>query len=657
MGNIGHIRSDVVQVLAIDDDPEVLITYQKLFGVDDHQEDFELLDSLLDDDSKGQNDSFELPMQIALDTTMQGEEGAAMAAEKGYAVILLDMRMPGGWDGLRTAKAISETGSTARIVLITAYMDYTLAELRREIGNHFTYLRKPFDRSELLQLTLFLADDWKREQRLMAAEQEAVRANRSKDRFLASMSHELRTPLSTLLGNCELMAESPLTTGQAELLSSMEVSGKTLLYLINDLLDHSKIEAGRFDIDQVEFNPLVLIKEIREIFSSKASERGILFETRLESEFERMLVGDGRRLSQVLINLLGNAIKFTPSGQVTLTMTLDREQDRLRMVVEDTGIGMDQEVLGRLFSPFEQADETVSGRFGGTGLGLHISRTLVELMGGEISVRSELDTGSRFEVSLPLREGKVLDDLERERGRERQPALALKGRVLIAEDTPELQKLERRMVESYGAEVDFADHGEEAVERAVAHRYDLILMDMQMPVMDGVEATRALRSMGIATPIVALTANVMHAQRNAFFEAGCDGFLSKPIDRVELKMVLTRFLPAAPQDSMDENERDNSTQEYADTTASELLDDDLMMLFVEQMTVKRDDLMAAFAEGRWSDISKIAHTIKGSGASFGYPELTRMGKRLQELIGSGEMEAASAQVEQVSKVLLDLSSR
>ncbi|MBT3197820.1 MAG: response regulator, partial [Gammaproteobacteria bacterium] len=284
----------VISLLAVDDDPGVLSSYQALFERSRRQGDMDQLEALLNEGSgsSGEDERVErrFPFEFDLDTITQGSEGPALAQQKPYSVALLDMRMPGGWDGLKTAMALHQQDPRIRIILITAFMDYSLDDLRGQLGTNFAYLQKPFDTNELIQLVLLLSHDWLREQQLMEAEQKALRASQSKDDFLASMSHELRTPLTALLGNCDLMGETSLTTSQSELLSSMEVSGKSLLYLINDILDNSKIESGRFDIDEVEYNPLLLIKELREIFSIRASETGILFEVEIENDFERMLV-------------------------------------------------------------------------------------------------------------------------------------------------------------------------------------------------------------------------------------------------------------------------------------------------------------------------------------------------------------------------------
>ena len=376
---------------------------------------------------------------------------------------------------------------------------------------------------------------------LERAKEAAETANHSKDEFLASMSHELRTPLTSLLGNCDMMVETGLDEVQSRLQTSMEVSGKSLLYLINDILDNSKIKAGKFQIDHAAFDLSVLLRELRYIFQKRAEESGLSSEVVEKIDTGIYCMGDGNRITQILVNLLGNAVKFTRSGGVQLKVDRDSVLSHLTFTVRDTGIGMSDEVIERLFQPFEQANREISNRFGGTGLGLFISSNLVELMHGKLTVESEEGSGSCFTLSLPL---EILEQTELKGNVQQEQAVAVtqcQGNILIAEDAPELQLLERRMVEQLGPMVDVASNGVEAVSKAMSKDYDLILMDMQMPQMDGIEATRTLREQGVTVPIVALTANVMEHHKAQFYEAGCNDFLAKPIDRQLLAEVFVKY--------------------------------------------------------------------------------------------------------------------
>ncbi len=349
----------------------------------------------------------------------------------------------------------------------------------------------------------------------------AIEANKAKDRFLAVMSHELRTPLTSIIGYSEMLSRyssNRLDEKEQKMLHAIEVAGRTQLSLINDILDLSKIEAGKFEIDEDDFDLNVLLEEVNHIFSIRAQEAGLEFAIVQRSPLRHMLVGDSKRVGQILLNLLSNAIKFTEKGKISLEVVVAHAERQIEFRVEDQGIGMSKEVLDRLFQPFEQADSTISRRFGGTGLGLHISWTLAELMGGTIHVESEEGIGSQFTLALPYRlsERRIRDRQSTEYNR---APLRFSGTVLLVEDTAELQKLEQAMLESVGVNVMIAANGQDAVEVALSQHFDLILMDMQMPIMNGIVATSTLRALHYDGPIVALTANVMPQHQEEFKEA------------------------------------------------------------------------------------------------------------------------------------------
>jgi CheY-like chemotaxis protein/anti-sigma regulatory factor (Ser/Thr protein kinase) len=281
------------------------------------------------------------------------------------------------------------------------------------------------------------------------------------------------------------------------------------------------------------------------VFVTRASAKGLQFAIEQVGLPQCRILGDLNRIGQILINLLGNALKFTEQGRVTLRISTAQREGRewLHLDVEDQGIGIAPEVQQRLFQPFEQADNSISRRFGGTGLGLHISRSLAELMGGRIEVESREGEGACFTLILPLkREPRSAQQPQDAAVATESLPLHFEGKVLMAEDTVELQVLIKRIVAGYGPEVTVASNGREAVELWQQGAFDLVLMDMQMPEVDGVEATRQLRALGCKTPIIALTANVMQKHRELFTAAGGDGFLPKPLEREKLQRVLNRYL-------------------------------------------------------------------------------------------------------------------
>ena len=516
---------------------------------------------------------------------------------------------------------------------------------------------------------------------LVEAQKSAEDAVHSKDDFLASISHELRTPLTSIIGNSEYLLEQENSPETVNVLQTIESAGKAQLALVNDVLDMSKIQSGKFSIDEFAYDLTAMVTRVEKMISVRARDAGLRLEVKQVSTERVLLLGDANRISQILINLLTNAIKFTESGEVHLTSWNDNNQLHFR--VEDSGIGMSPETLGRLFNRFEQADGSISTRFGGSGLGLYISRNLAEMMGGTIDASSKEGVGSTFHLTLPYKSSDI-STIHSEQGEDEQRRLAqqekFRGRVLIAEDTPELQLLERRILEGLGITVEVANDGVEAVTLAEQHAFDLILMDMQMPKMDGIQATKVLRERRVTTPVVALTANVMEKHRDSFSEAGCDGFLSKPIDRQELRKVLKQYLKNDVDRASLEREgkldqrvqerraavtaitgeeikgrlRHRRLRDRVDEAANqqpsnvdELINDELRAFFMSRVKVLKTELETAYENRAWEDVRGVAHTIKGSGTSFGFPQLTEFGSLICNEINLSRMDQATELTERL----------
>jgi PAS domain S-box-containing protein len=653
------------RILVVDDKREIHDFYKDILCRD--RFDINILDFI--------DDSTPPPVVISpyrMEHAHSGEEGVravVKALEEGdpYALILMDVRMPPGYDGIKAVEKIQKIDKLFKVILISAYSDYTLSEIREQIGVNFDFLSKPVNSAELLQLAALHVEQWDMVKRLeeahhsllhsnqklesiisgipdgllildegrvieqanpaiesmtgysaselegmsvdlllqqetcekenvlidqhlkhrdgstvpiklmsgsitspvigamegeshekvlilhdvsaMLRAESAKLANKAKDEFLASMSHELRTPLTTIIGNSEMLAGTLLSQDQKQMLQSVETSGRNLLSLINDILDISKIEAGKIELDEVEFELGLILNEVALMFSAQVEDKGIYFN--VENEIgEGLLKGDDRRIVQILINLLGNAMKFTDEGGVVLTVSADPSKAEIHFTVKDSGIGMSDDVLDRLFQPFEQADRSISRRFGGTGLGLHISWSLAELMAGAINVESEEGVGSAFTLKLPYRPLKSRAQRNSSSSESAPQSTVLSGTILLAEDTPELQLLVSRILQSMGEiQVTVACNGKEALDKVLAGDFDLVLMDMQMPIMDGIEATKELRRQGRELPIVALTANVMPRHREQFAEAGCDGLIAKPINKQELRKLLQQHLSTSAESS------------------------------------------------------------------------------------------------------------
>ncbi len=387
--------------------------------------------------------------------------------------------------------------------------------------------------------------------------------SRLKSDFLANMSHELRTPMNAIIGFSELLSETPLAEEQLDYARTITQSAASLLTLINDILDLAKIEAGKFELEHLPFDLAEMIGNVAAMFKIPAREKGVVVACKIDSRIPKRIMGDSNRLRQVLINLAGNAMKFTEQGGIDIQVAYEREAaGRIvsRFSVRDSGIGIPADRVEAIFEKFTQADGSTTRKYGGTGLGLAICLQLVELMGGYLAVASEVGKGSTFSFVIPLEEApaEIISLKEhKEAGREKA---ATGGRILLVEDNAVNQRLAGILITRQGYEVEVASDGAEALEHLRHQTFDLVLMDVQMPNMDGMEATRRIREIEADDPvlrqgyvglralqqplaIIGLTAHARKEDETACYEAGMNGFLTKPIIKAKLTMILSEMMP------------------------------------------------------------------------------------------------------------------
>jgi signal transduction histidine kinase/AmiR/NasT family two-component response regulator len=473
---------------------------------------------------------------------------------------------------------------------------------------------------------------------------ELERATAAKSEFLARMSHEIRTPLNALLGIVELLSETPLSEQQAEYVRISRGAGDNLLAVINDILDFSKVEAGRIELENVAFDLAEVVTGAADIAGVRARAKGLEVSIRIEADVPKRVTGDPARLRQILLNLLGNATKFTARGGIVLSIAADSDRaGALHFAVSDTGIGIADDRISKIFESFSQADSSTTRQYGGTGLGLTISKRFVELMGGRIWAESTVGQGTTIHFTARFGVAETLSPVQKPN--QSAPAKRRALRVLLADDSAENRFLIRSYLQESGSEIDEVDNGASAVEKFTAQKYDLVLLDSDMPVLDGYSAAGKMRALecerGVQpTPVFALTAHAWKQAEQRSLDAGCTAHLTKPLKKATLYAAIEEFVADARVETQ--------------ITGIEPWLKPVIGRYIENRRADVARLRGALDGGDYATVRLLGHQMAGTGGGYGFAPISDIGSALEECALAHDPKGMRERIDDLEQFLLEV---